>query len=50
MNCEESMTREELIKHLEHLAEYVKYSEDAPALREAIRILEEMEKQEDDRK
>jgi hypothetical protein len=33
------MTREELIAHLEHLAEYVKYSEDAPALREAIEIL-----------
>lgn len=33
------MTREELIKHLEHLADYVKYSEDAPALREAIEML-----------
>ena len=33
------MTRAELINHLEHLAEYVKYSEDAPALREAIEIL-----------
>ena len=33
------MTREELIKHLEHLAEYVKYSEDAPALREVIEML-----------
>lgn len=33
------MTREELIKHLEHLADYVKYSEDAPALREVIEML-----------
>ena len=33
------MTREELIAHLEHLAEYVKYSEDAPALREIIEML-----------
>ena len=33
------MTREELITHLEHLAEYVKYSEDAPALREVIEML-----------
>ena len=33
------MTREELIAHLEHLAEYVKYSEDAPALREVIEML-----------
>ena len=33
------MTKEELINHLEHLADYVKYSEDAPALREAIEIL-----------
>jgi hypothetical protein len=33
------MTREELIAHLEHLAEYVKYSEDAPALREVIERL-----------
>lgn len=34
------MTKEELIKHLEHLADYVKYSEDAPALREVIEMLE----------
>lgn len=33
------MERTELITHLEHLAEYVKYSEDAPALREVIEIL-----------
>ena len=33
------MTRAELINHLEHLAEYVKYSEDAPALREVIEML-----------
>jgi len=33
------MERAELINHLEHLAEYVKYSEDAPALREAIALL-----------
>ena len=33
------MRREELIKHLEHLADYVKYSEDAPALREVIEML-----------
>ena len=33
------MTREELIANLEHLAEYVKYSEDAPALREVIEML-----------
>ena len=38
------MTREELIAHLEHLAEYVKYSEDAPALREAIALLKTHEK------
>ena len=33
------MTKEELINHLEHLAKYVKYSEDAPALMEAIKML-----------
>lgn len=33
------MTKQELIDHLEHLAEYVKYSEDAPALREVIEML-----------
>ena len=33
------MERAELITHLEHLAEYVKYSEDAPALREVIEML-----------
>ena len=33
------MERAELITHLEHLAEYVKYSEDAPALRETIALL-----------
>ena len=35
------MTRAELINHLEHLAEYVKYSEDAPALREVIEMLKD---------
>ena len=35
------MTKEELIDHLKHLAGYVKYSEDAPALREAIEMLTE---------
>jgi len=33
------MTKQELIDHLEHLADYVKYSEDAPALREVIKTL-----------
>ena len=33
------MERAELINHMEHLAEYVKYSEDAPALREIIEML-----------
>ena len=44
------MTTHEITEHLEHLLKYVRYSEDAPALREAIRILEETEKQEDDGK
>ena len=35
------MERAELITHLEHLAEYVKYSEDAPALREVIEMLKD---------
>ena len=38
------MERAELINHLEHLAEYFKYSEDAPALREAIALLKTHEK------
>ena len=44
------MTTHEITEHLEHLLKYVRYSEDAPALREAIRILTEMEQTEDDRK
>lgn len=33
------MTRKELIDHLQHLEKYTHYSEDAPALREAIEML-----------
>lgn len=33
------MTTQEIISHLEHLFKYVRYSEDAPALREAIEML-----------
>lgn len=33
------MTRKELIDHLQHLEQYTHYSEDAPALREAIALL-----------
>lgn len=34
------MTKKELIDHLQHLEKYTHYSEDAPALREAIEMLE----------
>ena len=34
------MTKEELIDHLKHLEKYTHYSEDAPALREVIEMLE----------
>lgn len=33
------MTTHEITEHLEHLLKYVRYSEDAPALREAIEML-----------
>jgi len=33
------MTKQELIDHLQHLEQYTHYSEDAPALREAIEML-----------
>ena len=44
------MTNQEIINGLQNILDYCRYHQDAPALREAIRILEEMEKQEDDRK
>ena len=33
------MTKQELIDHLQHLEKYTHYSEDAPALREVIKML-----------
>lgn len=35
------MTKQELIDHLQHLEQYTHYSEDAPALREVIKMLAE---------
>lgn len=44
------MTTKEIINGLQNVLDYCRYHQDAPALREAIRILEEMDRTEDDGK
>ena len=44
------MTTQEIIDGLQKILNYCRYHQDAPALREAIRILTEMDKAEDDGK
>ena len=44
------MTTQEIIDGLQNILNYCRYHQDAPALREAIRILTEMDKAEDDGK
>lgn len=52
--CEEGedkgMTTQEIIDGLQNILSYCRYHENAPALREAIRILTEMAETEDDGK